>query len=415
VTAPLPSGVDASELDARLRAWEAAANLGGTRKSLFCDGERMGTSSALPWADEVKALAADANRRFLWADNWFTGAAYHEMEAEIVTWVAGLLHGDPGVTGLVTSGGSESNALGLLAARAAAGRRGSVVFPRHSHYSFPKACDLFGFEPIVVDPIPGTWGTVDPAAIERAIRHDTVAIALTAGTMPYGGIDPIEEVGRIAERRGIHLHVDACCGGFVLPFLERSGYDPSIPAWDLRVRGVRSISADLHKHGMAPSGSLLLLRDQELLAGLRSLCPPQGTLSGTRSAAPVAASWVTMRALGIDGYTATSVTSMRLRDGFLAAVESFPQLEVVPGSRINVFAFHAPGLDLFPVWEEMRRRGWMMIHKAEPPPVTLPVWTLPQNEGMAGTFREDLAASLEHARPVGAAVGDAAGVYGGLG
>ena len=71
------------------------------------------------------------------------------------------------------------------------------------------------------------------------------------------------ELGALAERHGLPLHVDACYGGFVLPWLERNG--ASLPAWDFRVLQVTSISADFHKYGFAEKGaSAVLFRDAAL-------------------------------------------------------------------------------------------------------------------------------------------------------
>ena len=69
--------------------------------------------------------------------------------------------------------------------------------------------------------------------------------------------------GRKFRRRGVPLHVDACFGGFILPWLERLGV--AMPPWDFRVDGVTSISADVHKYGYAAKGaSTVLYRSRDL-------------------------------------------------------------------------------------------------------------------------------------------------------
>src|SRR5690554_6094417 len=79
-----------------------------------------------------------------------------------------------------------------------------------------------------------------------------------------GTIDPIAGMGAIAATKGVPLHVDACVGGFILPFMEMNGVE--LPAWDFRVPGVTSISADLHKYGYAAKGaSSILYRNLDLL------------------------------------------------------------------------------------------------------------------------------------------------------
>ena len=75
-------------------------------------------------------------------------------------------------------------------------------------------------------------------------------------------MDPVEELAALAAEHGVGCHVDACIGGFVLPFLERLGHD--VPPWDFRVDGVTEISADVHKYGYCPKGaSVILHRDAD--------------------------------------------------------------------------------------------------------------------------------------------------------
>ena len=58
-------------------------------------------------------------------------------------------------------------------------------------------------------------------------------------------MDPIEELSKIALHYKIPLHVDACLGGFLIPFMNEAGYN--IPLFDFRLQGVTSISCDTHK------------------------------------------------------------------------------------------------------------------------------------------------------------------------
>lgn len=65
------------------------------------------------------------------------------------------------------------------------------------------------------------------------------------------------EIAEAAVDKGIPVHVDACIGGFILPFMERLG--ESLEPFDFRVEGVTSLSMDNHKYGYAPKGSSVLL------------------------------------------------------------------------------------------------------------------------------------------------------------
>lgn len=64
---------------------------------------------------------------------------------------------------------------------------------------------------------------------------------------PYGTMDDIEGIAALGLKYNIPVHVDACLGGFIIPFMKSAGYH--IPPFDFRVEGVTSISADTHKVG----------------------------------------------------------------------------------------------------------------------------------------------------------------------
>jgi glutamate/tyrosine decarboxylase-like PLP-dependent enzyme len=121
-------------------------------------------------------------------------------------------------------------------------------------------------------------------------------------------IDPIPRIGELAEKYGLWCHVDACVGGFLLPFYKAIGQD--LRDWNFDVPGVRSISADLHKFGFTPHGmSSVTFRDEALREHLVFDFDdwPSGryateSIQGTRPARAAAAAWATMRHLGRDGY-----------------------------------------------------------------------------------------------------------------
>ena len=284
-----PSGLGLDEFQRELDRLELVSRFPETTRNLFDEGSHLISTPELPWGEAVREASVKAYRRFIHGETWITGGGAREMEADIVRWMGGLL-GATDPAGFVTSGGSESNMCAILTAKQRSGRRGgSVVFPGNGHYSLPKLCRMFDLDPIPVPAPEGQLHLVDPAAIEAAIRPDTIAIVATAGTWAYGSIDPIEAIGEIARRRDLYLHVDGAFGGYILPFLERSGYDPTIAPWDFRVPGVCSISADLHKNGMAPPpAGTLFFRDASLLASAKEICPPNGTMSGTRGTGPIA-------------------------------------------------------------------------------------------------------------------------------
>jgi glutamate/tyrosine decarboxylase-like PLP-dependent enzyme len=106
---------------------------------------------------------------------------------------------------------------------------------------------------VPIDPVTLKASVLD---MERAITKNTILIVGSAPQYPHGVIDPIGELGVIAQRHKLPLHVDACVGGFVLPWLEKLGRQ--VAPWDYRVPGVTSISADIHKYGYCPKGASTL-------------------------------------------------------------------------------------------------------------------------------------------------------------
>ena len=398
-----PSGIDRYEFLDEVNRLERASRFPEMRKNFFDEGPHLVSSVELPWGDEVRHLAVDTYQRFLHGETWVTGAGAREMENDIVRWMGSILGSDE-ATGFVTSGGSESNMCAILTAKQRAGRvmgGGSVVFPAFAHYSLYKLCAMFGLDAIPVEPIAGSQCEIDPAAFEAAIRPDTVALVATAGNWAYGNIDPIEAIGEIALRHDIYFHVDGAFGGYILPFLERGGYDSTIRPWDFRVPGVCSITADLHKNGMAPPpASTLFFRNAELLQHAKAICPPNGTISGTRGTGPIAGAWSMIKLLGEPGYIAISNKSMALRDELIAGVKQLDGLSVYPGSKINIALIYSEVVDLRPVVEALRGRGWMFSARATPPPVSIVVVPMPQSDGQLDSLIDDFRSAMTHAVPL---------------
>ena len=173
----------------------------------------------------------------------------------------------PGCPGNITSGGSRASS--WASARRASGRapsgRGSrapeLVLPVSAHPAFDKAAEIFGIRnvrtPITKDYV------ADVQAMADAVTDDTIGLVASAPNYPFGTIDPVPAIAEIARRHALHLHVDACVGGFALPFLRKLGQP--IPPFDFAVPEVSTMSADLHKYGFAARGtSLVLYRDQAL-------------------------------------------------------------------------------------------------------------------------------------------------------
>ncbi|WP_167051246.1 aminotransferase class V-fold PLP-dependent enzyme [Salinibacterium sp. ZJ77] len=261
------------------------------------------------------------------------------LESELVGFARQMLHGDDDAVGSVTTGGTESCLLAVKAARDAwraahPEGRARLVAPATVHAAFHKAAEYFG---VILDLVPtAPDGTVAAADVVACLGDDVALVVLSAPSYPTGALDPIAEVAVETVARGIRLHVDACFGGFVLPFWEEAGGDP-LPLWDFRVDGVTSISADAHKYGYAPKGASVLLhrsrahQRRQFFATTRWPGYPvvNPTLLGSKSAAPLAAAWALATHLGHAGFVELTARCVRATRELRAAIDRIEGLVVV--------------------------------------------------------------------------------------
>ncbi len=292
------------------------------------------------------------------------------MENAVVGAASALLGGGPGgvesVVGNLTSGGTESLILAVKAARDAHPTSSpTLVMPSTAHAAFAKAAAYLKVRPVVV-PVSPT--TLRPAVsdVAAAITDDTVLVACSAPSYAHGVIDPVAGIAAAALSRGVRCHVDACFGGWTLPYLRRLGVP--VPPFDFSVPGVTSISVDLHKYAYCPKGaSVLLHRDADLRApqyfayadwpGYTMVNP---TVASTRSGGPIAVAYATLRHLGDGGYLRLASATLSGVRTLVAAVSTVDGLSLVaePESTVVAFLSTDPALDLFVLADELATRGW---------------------------------------------------------
>jgi glutamate/tyrosine decarboxylase-like PLP-dependent enzyme len=190
-----------------------------------------------------------------------------KFENEVVAMTADMLGGGTGCAGAVTSCGTESIMVALKTYRDRSRTehpeitRPEIIVPETAHPAFYKSAHVLGLK-VVRIPVREDF-RADAGLMREAITENTILLAGSAPSYPQGVVDPIDEIAAIAQERGLGCHVDACLGGFMLPFVRKLGYP--VPDFDFSVSGVTSISADVHKYGFAPKGaSTIIFRDREL-------------------------------------------------------------------------------------------------------------------------------------------------------
>lgn len=292
------------------------------------------------------------------------------MERDVVRMTAKMFHGDSEVVGSMTSGGTESLLLAVLTYRNRARRKRpwirkpEIVVPASAHVAFTKAGEYFGVR-VVRTSLTADY-RADVRAVENHITRNTIAIAGSAPCYPYGVMDPIEELGALATRHGLPLHVDACLGGFFLPWVERLGHH--VPLYDFRVPGVTSISADIHKYGYAAKGaSTILYRDMDhfrdqVFADVDWCGGVYGgaTMAGTRPGGPIAAAWASLQVLGENGFTENARAIMGNARRFSEGIRAMPELGILGSPVMGVLAYGARDarISIYAVADRLEQKGW---------------------------------------------------------
>nr|UDM84259.1 aminotransferase [uncultured bacterium] len=353
--------------------------------------------------DEVLDVARQAYGMFM-SENALAPAAFpsvSRMEEEVVDMALSLLGGGDKASGSMTSGGTESIILAVRTAWRAfrqerhprSRSRPHLLLAASAHPAWDKAAELMGLA-VVRFPLAADHRAC-LAELEKRIAPDTVMVVASAPCLPFGTVDPVEQMASIARAHDVWLHVDACLGGFLAPHV--AALRPGIPRFDLSVPGVRSLSADLHKFGYAAKGaSVLLYADR----GDHQWQPfefgdwPKGlykttTLAGTRPGGAVASAWAVMHYLGHQGYRDIARRVMRTRDRYIEGLLAIPGFQLLGSPPLSVLAFTSDAWDIHAIGDAMQARQWYISRLSAPPALHLTV--SPAHEHAVDDYLDDLA------------------------
>lgn len=375
-----------------------------------------GDDEHIDFLNRVYAINSQSNP--LHADVWPSATKF---EAEIVSMCADMLGGtDPGVCGTVSSGGTESIMLAMKTYRDRAREtkgitKAEMIAPVTAHAAFDKASQYFGIKMVKV-PVDAAL-RADVNAARKAVSKNTIVIVGSAPTFPHGVIDPIEELSEIARQRGIGFHVDACLGGFVLPWAEKLGF--RVPPFDFRLPGVTSISVDTHKFGYAAKGtSVILYRHKELrhYQYYTTTEWPGGlyfspTFAGSRPGALSAACWAALTSIGEKGYMDATRKILETADYIKNEIKQIPELRLV-GDSLFVIAFASDSLDIYKVLDYMTHKKWSLNGLHKPSCMHICVTLRHTQPGVKERFIADLKAAVAHVKSHPEEKGSMAPVYG---
>ncbi|MBD3195511.1 MAG: aminotransferase class V-fold PLP-dependent enzyme [Candidatus Lokiarchaeota archaeon] len=304
-----------------------------------------------------------------------------KMESETIAMTAWMLNGTRKTTGTLTSGGTESILMAIKAHRDWGRDMKSIkspemIIPETVHPAFHKAAHYFGVNLIQI-PIRKDY-RADIEKVKDKINENTILLVGSAPCYPYGVIDPIEDLGRLAIENNIGCHVDACLGGYFLPWIEKLGY-PISSNWDFRVPGVTSISLDLHKYGYAakPASSILYKSDSyrkyqffistDWCGGIYG----SPSAAGSRPGGAIASAWATMKALGQKGYMKASEDVMQIAKKMIKGIDSVDGLHIIGDPEMCIYAYTFDqdlDFDFFKFIDLIEHKGSWMINRMQNPP-----------------------------------------------
>ena len=226
-----------------------------------------------------------------------------KIELKYISFISNLLNAPKAASGLIGSGGSESNITAIWIAKKLSGKK-EIIAPISAHFSFEKISSIMDIK-LTYIPLNKDY-TMDIKTLKKKINNNTAAVIGLAGSTELGTIDQIYEISQICNDQNIFLHIDAAFGGFVIPFLKKLGY--KVNDFDFKIKGVDSISIDAHKMGYSaiPLGALII-RNKKWLNEISVETPyisikRQAGILATRSGGSVAAAYAVAKYLGKEGY-----------------------------------------------------------------------------------------------------------------
>jgi glutamate/tyrosine decarboxylase-like PLP-dependent enzyme len=411
-------------------------NAGTKKQDLFAQMDQYRTDDAdwrraKTWSlvyfagEDILAVAKDAYTRFF-SENGLNPIAFPSLrrfERDVVEMSLSMMRAPADAAGSMTSGGTESLLMAIKTARdwARATRphikEPEMLLPLSAHPAMEKAAHYFDVKAVHV-PLDADF-RADANAARELVTPNTILVVGSAPAYPHGVVDPIRELAEIAAKHGILCHVDACLGGFLLPFFE--GIGRKLPDFDFRIPGVTSMSADIHKYGYAAKGASVVLYRSKALRRHQYFSYadwPGGlyaspSMTGTRPGGAIAAAWAVMTYLGREGYERLARETMDTSDALREGIERIPGLRLLGKPDASVFAFDSDKVDVYQLADAMEKKGYKLDRQQRPP--CLHMMVTPAHAQIKDVFLADLAAAVNELAETKPVAEGAAAMYGMLG
>ena len=298
------------------------------------------------------------------------------VELQVLDWFRELMGFPATGSGILTSGGSLANLIGINVARSAkapfAVRRDGVSGqPRlryyasaETHNSVRKGLELMGLgsESLVYIPVDAEYridlvGLKARIAEDRRAGHLPICVVANAGTVNTGAIDPLDDIADLCQAENLWLHVDGAFGAMAT-------LDPASRALVKGLERADSLAFDLHKWMYLPyDAGCTLVRDREAhraafaveasyltkLPGGVAALPPVFSDYGPQLSRGFRALkvWMNLKAYGVDRFARLVAQNVQQARYLKERVEAEPELELLAPVPLNVvnFRYRAKGLD----------------------------------------------------------------------
>jgi sphinganine-1-phosphate aldolase len=291
-----------------------------------------------------------------------------QVEAELYNMCSDLFHAKSSNC-MLTSGGTMSNIEAVYTYRTIYSNitNPNIVAPVTAHTSFKKACQILKIQYRLckVD----ENGKANVQHMERLIDCNTILLVASCPSFPYGIIDPINEISILCKKYNKFLHIDACLGGFLLPFIDDAVTRDLNEVFDFRNPFITSISADLHKFGKMPKGlSILMFKSYDIkkyltfvdlnwVGGLYVM----PDFPGSRSGFLILMAWCMMKMIGKNAYKETTKqlidTKTKLIDRMKSDLKD--DVYVVGDPKLSVFGFRSKKHNIHFIGDLMHKKyGW---------------------------------------------------------
>ena len=296
------------------------------------------------------------------------------VERQVVRWMAELLGFPPASSGLLVSGGTVANLVGLAVARNA--RAGFDVraeglqrpdTPRllvygssETHSWSKKACELLGLGDGALRRIPvDAEYRMDLAALRTALAEDTraghrpICVIGNAGTVNTGATDDLVALAALCRERSLWFHVDGAFGAF-------AALAPSLRGTVAGMEQADSIAVDLHKWGYLPFDvGLALVRHPDehratFATSSRYLdAAPRGIVAGGFPFADLGLQlsrgfralkvWMSLKTHGAEAWGRLVEQNVAQARHLRRRIEAEPALELLAPSPLNIVCFRYVG------------------------------------------------------------------------